>query len=63
MAAAMESHPFGPTHCVAQPMTLARTPSRIVARPPARGEHTEEILRDIGYGAEDLAALRARDII
>jgi crotonobetainyl-CoA:carnitine CoA-transferase CaiB-like acyl-CoA transferase len=63
MAAAMESHPFGPTHCVAQPVTLDRTPSRIAARPPQRGEHTDEILREHGFGDEDLAALRDRNII
>jgi formyl-CoA transferase len=63
MAAAMDSHPFGQTHCVAQPMTLTRTPSRIVGRPPERGEQSDEILREFGYGDEEIAALRARNIV
>ena len=32
-----------------QPVTLSRTPSRVVAHPPARGEHTVEVLHDLGY--------------
>jgi formyl-CoA transferase len=63
IAAAMESHPFGPTHCVGQPVILNRTPSRIVARPPLRGEHSDEILRDHGFGDGEIAALRDRNII
>jgi formyl-CoA transferase len=63
IAAAMESHPFGATHCVGQPVTLERTPSRIVARPPQRGEHSDEILRDYGFGDGEIAALRDQNII
>ena len=47
---------------VAQPgpaPRFSRTPGAI-ARPPARaGQHTEEALRDWGFSADDLAALRA----
>jgi len=39
---------------------FSRTPGR-VSRPPARaGEHTEEALRDWGFSADDLSALRAQ---
>ena len=37
-----------------QPVTLARTPSTIARAAPKRGEHTEEILAEIGF---DRAAL------
>jgi crotonobetainyl-CoA:carnitine CoA-transferase CaiB-like acyl-CoA transferase len=63
MAAEMDSIPFGKTHCVAQPMTFSRTPSRIVRRPPARGEHTDEILHEIGYTPEAIEELRSRNIV
>lgn len=63
IAAAMDSLPFGETRCVAQPITCSRTPSRIVRRPPARGEHTDEILQEIGYTAEAIADMRERNIV
>ncbi|MDP2618694.1 MAG: CaiB/BaiF CoA-transferase family protein [Hyphomicrobiales bacterium] len=63
IAAAMDSIPFGKTRCVAQPITFSRTPSRIVRRPPARGEHTDEILRQIGYSAAAIEQLRSRNIV
>ncbi len=63
IAAAMESQPFGATHCVGQPMVLERTPSRIVRRPPERGEHNEEILRDLGYGPEEIAGFGKGKVI
>jgi formyl-CoA transferase len=63
IAAAMESLPFGPTQCVAQPVVLERTPSRIARRPPERGEHSEEVLRDLGYGPDEIAGFGDKNVI
>jgi formyl-CoA transferase len=41
-----------------QPMALSRTPSRLVARPPALGEHTNTVLKEFGFSAKAIAALR-----
>ena len=41
-----------------QPVTLSRTPSRVVAHPPARGEHTADVLRDLGYGDAEIEQLK-----
>jgi itaconate CoA-transferase len=30
---------------------------------PALGQHTEQVLRELGFGTEDLAAMRAEDVI
>jgi formyl-CoA transferase len=42
---------------VGQPVTLSRTPSRLAARPPELGEHTNAILKEFGFSARDIAAL------
>jgi formyl-CoA transferase len=48
---------------VAQPVMLSRTPSRLAAPPPERGEHTEEILQEFGFSAAEIAALRHDGIV
>jgi crotonobetainyl-CoA:carnitine CoA-transferase CaiB-like acyl-CoA transferase len=63
IAADMDSVPFGPTQCVAQPMVLERTPSRIVRRPPERGEHSDEILLELGYGLTEIAGFARNNVI
>ena len=55
--------PFGRTHLVGQPVNLTRTPSRLKQPPPERGQHTDEILRDLGFGDDDLTGLRDRRIV
>jgi crotonobetainyl-CoA:carnitine CoA-transferase CaiB-like acyl-CoA transferase len=41
-----------------QPVSLSRTPSRLAARPPKLGEHTDGVLREFGFSAREIAALR-----
>jgi crotonobetainyl-CoA:carnitine CoA-transferase CaiB-like acyl-CoA transferase len=48
---------------VSQPMTLSRTPSSIVARPPDFGEQTEEVLAEFGFAADEIAELKARKVV
>jgi formyl-CoA transferase len=48
---------------VGQPVTLSRTPSRIVAPPPEIGQHTEEVLKEFGYGENEIAGLRQANAI
>ena len=44
---------------VGQPFVLSRTPSRIAATPPSQGEHTDEVLKEFGFVADEIAALHA----
>ena len=53
--------PDGRTFKAPAPMPrLSETPGRTDWIGPALGEHTEEVLGGLGYGAGDIAALRAR---
>ena len=45
-----------------QPVTLTRTPSTIARAAPKRGEHSEEILAEIGYDREALARMKAAGV-
>ena len=54
---------LGGTKYVGQPMALTRTPSTIASPPPARGQHTEEILRELGLSAAEVERLQARKIV
>jgi crotonobetainyl-CoA:carnitine CoA-transferase CaiB-like acyl-CoA transferase len=47
-----------PLTVVAQPFTLSRTPSKMVAPPPDVGEHNDEVLKEFGYSAEEIEELR-----
>jgi crotonobetainyl-CoA:carnitine CoA-transferase CaiB-like acyl-CoA transferase len=42
---------------------MSRTPSRIRTPPPLMGEHTEEVLRDLGYDDDAIARLRDAEVI
>jgi crotonobetainyl-CoA:carnitine CoA-transferase CaiB-like acyl-CoA transferase len=48
---------------VSQPVTLSRTPSRMVARPPDFGEQTEEVLAEFGFAADEIADLKVRKVV
>jgi formyl-CoA transferase/CoA:oxalate CoA-transferase len=41
------------------PIKLSRTPGAIERRPPLHGEHTDEVLRECGVAAHEIAQLRA----
>ncbi len=47
----------------APPVTLSATPGRFQRPPPALGEHTEEILGELGYDGTTIAGLRERKVI
>ena len=48
---------------VGQPMTLSRTPSKLVSWPPSIGEHTAGVLKEFGFKANEIAALRKANAI
>jgi formyl-CoA transferase len=57
----VSSH-HGPQRLVGQPVQLERTPSTIARAAPKRGEHSEEILRELGLQADEMAPLKAKGV-
>ena len=55
------TQPFGDTQLVGQPFSMNRTPSSITAPPPSRGQHTEDVLLELGI--DDLDTLRQHNVI
>ncbi|WP_332776076.1 CaiB/BaiF CoA transferase family protein [Polaromonas sp.] len=53
---------LGAQRLVGQPMQLERTPSTIARAAPRRGEHTEEVLAELGWGAEDLVRMKSTGV-
>jgi len=53
----------GDTTYLGQPVTLSRTPSRVVSHPPELGEHTDEVLRELGYDEAGIERLKHHGII
>jgi crotonobetainyl-CoA:carnitine CoA-transferase CaiB-like acyl-CoA transferase len=63
IAQAVEHPALGPMELVGQAVTLSRSPSRLRTASPEAGEHTDAILRALGYSDTDLAGLRQRGVV
>jgi formyl-CoA transferase len=63
MAQGVDHPTLGHIELVGQPMFLSRTPSSIRPATPERGEHTDMILKGLGYDTTAIAKLRADKVV
>jgi formyl-CoA transferase len=63
MAKQVHSKTLGDLTLVAQPVKLSGTPSSFKLAPPERGEHSDEILKEFGFSAQEIQDLKAEGIV
>ena len=63
MAQSVEHPMLGTVDLIGQPMFLSRTPSSLRTATPERGEHTDEILRGLGYDADTIGRLKTEKVV
>jgi crotonobetainyl-CoA:carnitine CoA-transferase CaiB-like acyl-CoA transferase len=59
IAETVTHHARGDIELIGQPVTLSRTPAKIVRALPEKGEHTDEILAEFGFKEIEIAKLKA----
>ena len=63
IAAEVPHRKLGKVRLINQPVKLSRTPAKLVAGTPERGEHTEEVLRELGLEKNEIAKLKSEGVV
>jgi crotonobetainyl-CoA:carnitine CoA-transferase CaiB-like acyl-CoA transferase len=63
MAAPVHHPKLGDIEVVSQAVELSRTPSGVRYPTPEKGEHTDEVLGELGYDAAGIAELRQQKVV
>jgi crotonobetainyl-CoA:carnitine CoA-transferase CaiB-like acyl-CoA transferase len=63
LSAKVRSPELGEIEIQNAPYRLSRTPGAVRSAAPERGEHTDEVLAELGHSADDIRALRAARVV
>jgi len=63
IAQTVNHHARGDVEIIGQPLVLDRTPASIDVAAPDAGEHTDEILQEMGLTEEHIAQLKANGVV
>jgi formyl-CoA transferase len=64
IAAEVQSKALGrKLRLISQPVRLSRTPAKLVTASPGRGEHSDEVLQEMGFSGSEIEAFRKEKII
>ena len=63
MAVPVKHPALGEVRVQAPPVTLSRTPASVRLHSPDPGEHTDEILGELGFSADEIKSLRADKVV
>jgi crotonobetainyl-CoA:carnitine CoA-transferase CaiB-like acyl-CoA transferase len=54
---------LGPIRMAGLPLKFSQTPGRVLRHPPRLGQHTQEVMRRLGYADDAIQALAARGVV
>lgn len=63
MRASVEHPSVGTVEMPGVPVHFSRTPASVRSHPPELGEHTEEVLRELGYDEAAIRQLGDKDVV
>jgi len=63
MVVTLDHHLGQKVNTVGNPIKLSRTPVEVRAADPVLGQHTEEVLNELGYSWDDITTLRDEEVI
>jgi len=57
-------HPtIGATRVIGAPIKLSENPASLRMPPPVLGQHTDTVLKEIGYDTKTIASVRSKKIV
>jgi crotonobetainyl-CoA:carnitine CoA-transferase CaiB-like acyl-CoA transferase len=63
IARLVHSKALGEIQVVGQPVHLSRTPSNLEKGAPAKGQHSDEILADLGFDRDEIGRLKQKGVV